>query len=106
ITAPLTEPQREIWTAAAISTQASAAYNTTVCLRFRGPLDVARLEAALQSLVRRHDALRASFSADGQYLRFAGEAEMDVRFIDLVDARMSLDDLRASEVRQTFDLSR
>lgn len=106
LNAPSTEPQREIWTAAAISAEANAAYNTAVCLRLRGALDVERMRHALQGLVARHDALRASFSADGQQLCIAPELAMDVRVIDLIATGMTLEDLRAREVRATFDLAR
>ncbi|GLQ46116.1 hypothetical protein GCM10007862_11670 [Dyella lipolytica] len=62
---PSTEPQREIWLAASISPEASLAYNESVSLRFNGMLNSDALRAAVQELVDRHDALRASFGPEG-----------------------------------------
>ena len=63
---PTTEPQRELWLAAQLGEDASLAYNESVSLQLRGPLDAARLERALQFVVDRHDALHASFGPDGE----------------------------------------
>lgn len=68
---PTTEPQREIWLAAKIEPEASLAYNESVSLRLTGQLHVPALLAALQQLVDRHEALRATLSADGQELFIA-----------------------------------
>ena len=45
-----------------------AAYNASVALRIRGPLDRAALESALDALVTRHEILRTTFptAADGR----------------------------------------
>ena len=63
---PSTESQREIWLAAKLDPEASLAYNESVTLRLRGALDREALHAALQELVDRHDALRATFGPDGE----------------------------------------
>ena len=63
---PSTESQREIWLAAKLSPEASLAYNESVTLRLRGTLDRDALHGALQELVDRHDALRATFGPDGE----------------------------------------
>ncbi len=64
--APSTEPQREIWLAANLGTDASLAYNESITLRLRGALDLDALAGALQDIVDRHDALRAGFGPDGE----------------------------------------
>ncbi len=61
-----TEPQREVWLAAKLATDASLAYNESVSLRLGGRLDVPALERALVDLVSLHDALRSTFSPDGE----------------------------------------
>ncbi|MGI4886524.1 MAG: non-ribosomal peptide synthetase [Janthinobacterium lividum] len=67
--APLTEPQAEIWAACLLgSDDANRAYNEAVALRLAGPLDRAALQRALDALVAQHEALRATFSADGRHL--------------------------------------
>lgn len=63
---PLTESQRGLWALASLSADASRAYNETSVLDLRGPLDIARLDRALQGVVDRHAAVRATFSADGE----------------------------------------
>jgi amino acid adenylation domain-containing protein len=63
---PTTEPQREVWLASQLATEASLAYNESVSLRLRGRLDAEALHASLQSLVSMHDALRTAFSPDGE----------------------------------------
>ncbi|MFZ2754996.1 MAG: amino acid adenylation domain-containing protein [Lysobacteraceae bacterium] len=71
---PTTEPQREIWLADQLGTEASLAYNESVSLHLRGALDVERLRAAVQALPQRHDALRATFSDDGLWLKIPAQA--------------------------------
>ena len=66
--AATTEPQREVWLAARLGTQASLAYNESVSLHLRGELDVGALRHAVRDLIARHDALRATFSDDGMRL--------------------------------------
>jgi amino acid adenylation domain-containing protein len=68
-----TEPQREVWTATQIGTDASLAFNESASIRLRGVLDVEALRAALGDVVARHEALRSTFSADGLTM-LVGEA--------------------------------
>jgi amino acid adenylation domain-containing protein len=66
--APITEPQAEIWAACLVGgADASRAYNESVSLRLLDGLDRLALERALHAVVRRHEALRSVFSADGKY---------------------------------------
>ena len=65
---PTTEPQREVWLADHLGRDASLAYNESVSLQLRGPLSAPALQAALQALVDRHEALRSSFDPDGESL--------------------------------------
>ena len=59
---PLTESQMEIWLSAQNGDEASCAFNESVTLRLNGPLDHAALRKALDTIMARHDALRARFS--------------------------------------------
>ncbi len=63
---PLTEAQQEIRLAAQLGGDASAAYNESVTIRFRGALDLAALETALNTLTERHEALRTTIGTDTQ----------------------------------------
>lgn len=80
---PTTEAQREIWAAIALNPGVAAAYNESVSLVLRGPLDRAAARAALALVLARHDALRSTFADDGQTMIVAPEAAFDVALHDL-----------------------
>ena len=82
-TCPSTEAQREIWTAAQMGDDASAAFNESVSLTFDGDFDAEAFTAAIQELVARHEALRTTFSTDGITLCIAARVEIAVPLIDL-----------------------
>ena len=108
---PTTEPQREVWLASMLGAEASLAYNESVSLRLRGPLDVAAFRGALQDLVDRHEALRATISDDGQSLLLADALTLDIVSADL-SALMphaqerALAEARTRAVELPFDLER
>ncbi len=80
---PTTEPQREVWLADRLGRDASLAFNESVSLRLRGALDARALAGALQDLVDRHDALRASFGPDGETLCVLERREIALDVQDL-----------------------
>ena len=110
--APSTEPQREVWLAASLGPEASLAYNESVSLHLRGELDVAALRLAVRALPARHDALRATFGADGLTVRAAAApevAELDVPLRDLGGLAPAARDeelaaITARHVTEPFDL--
>ncbi|HEU5130530.1 MAG TPA: aminotransferase class III-fold pyridoxal phosphate-dependent enzyme, partial [Pyrinomonadaceae bacterium] len=63
---PLTEGQKQLWTLAQIDPDASRAYNESLSLHLRGPLNISALRSAMQQLVNRQDALRATIDPDAQ----------------------------------------
>ncbi|MGC9163576.1 MAG: amino acid adenylation domain-containing protein [Thiomonas sp.] len=80
---PTTEAQREIWLACQLGGDATLAYNESVTLHLRGTIDLHRLGAAVCRLTDRHDALRATFSADGRQLLIAEHLALDIPRDDL-----------------------
>ncbi len=107
-----TAAQREIWIASSVGgTNASLAYNECRALSFSGELDVPALAAALDELSERHEALRQTFSADGD-LCLTGQAKrVSFELIDLsaLDEGARRDELERLLARQTsvpFDLER
>ncbi|MET0935656.1 MAG: condensation domain-containing protein, partial [Luteibacter sp.] len=80
---PTTEPQREVWLASRLEPEASLAYNEAVSITLKGLLDVPALEWALQAIVDRHEALRATFSGDGEGLFVAGHTTLPIAFHDV-----------------------
>jgi len=105
---PSTEPQREVWLADSLGCEASLAYNESVSLHLRGELDVAALRHAVRELPQRHDALRASFSADGLQLRVPADApSLEVALVDLggvPDPDAALAAIGERHVSEPFDL--
>ncbi|MGA3341230.1 MAG: amino acid adenylation domain-containing protein, partial [Methylocella sp.] len=61
----LTESQMEIWLSAQLGDAASCAFNESVTLDLRGPLDKQALRKAAHDLVQRHEALRIRFAPTG-----------------------------------------
>lgn len=105
--APATEAQKEIWISVQMGDDANCAYNESMSLGLRGPLDVDALRYALQELVHRHEALRTTFSPDGVTLCIASSLRIDVPLVDLSnqgDREAKLAQLRRQAVKQPFDL--
>ncbi len=82
-TVPLTEAQMEVWAAAELSEDASRAFNQILSMRLRGPLRLDALRGALQELVDRHDALRATFLPGGSGQQIAPALTLEVPLVDL-----------------------
>jgi glutamate-1-semialdehyde aminotransferase/3-oxoacyl-(acyl-carrier-protein) synthase/acyl carrier protein len=80
---PVTEGQRQLWMIAQMGRQASAAYNECATLRLRGPLDTGALRGALAELVARHDALRTTFTRDGEQQIIHPRLEVPLGVLDL-----------------------
>lgn len=106
---PATASQREIWLAAKLEQEASLAYNESVSIRLSGELDVVALQAALQGVVDRHEALRATLSADGNELCIATHVELecvadDLSSLDETDRNEKISAALAMAVGTPFDL--
>jgi alpha-ketoglutarate-dependent taurine dioxygenase len=70
---PLSYPQERLWLIDQMGDGSSPQYNDIQPVEILGPLDVTRLEKALQNVVRRHEVLRAGF------LRTLGAARQVIR---------------------------
>ncbi len=106
---PTTEAQREVWLADRLGRDASLAYNESISLHFSGPLDTAALQAALDALVNRHEALRSTFSDDGLEMHVAGEGALpaqrqDLGACDEAGQAAAIQTLLDREVETRFDL--
>ncbi|MCU0348703.1 MAG: amino acid adenylation domain-containing protein, partial [Saprospiraceae bacterium] len=80
---PTTEGQQEIFLSDQFSPEASKAYNIATEIKLEGAFDVAKMQASLQGLVDRHEALRTVFAADGKTMRVLPQLEVEVPFVDL-----------------------
>ena len=111
LTLPLSEPQLELWLAATSSPEASCAYNQTISIHLRRPLVPAALTAALQELVKRHDALRATFLPDGSGQQIHSTLALDVPLRDFTamadnEQERTLAEALTIEENTPFDLAR
>lgn len=80
---PLTKAQQQLWFLSQLSDAAAMAYNESVSLWLHGPLDVARLHTALQTLVDRHEALRTRLSHTGDIQEILPTLTLDLPVVDL-----------------------
>lgn len=108
-TYPATEAQQEVWTASRWGRDASCAFNESVSLRLRGPLQVAAFEQALACLVAHHEALRTTFAPLDATLCVAARLAVPVGIEDLTTLDFAARDARrlqvlADEVSTPFDL--
>jgi len=104
-----TEPQKEVWLSSQLGADASCAYNESVTLNLAGELDGRLLEEAWNAVVQRHEALRATISANGESLMILESLECplpveDWTNLDEAKQRAQLDDVRLAEVTTPFDL--
>ena len=109
---PLSFAQQRLWFIDQLEPE-SALYNMPAALRMEGELDVGALERSLQEIVRRHEALRTSFSASaGEPAQVISEDwRIELPLIDLrhlpADERMkAAEGLAGEEAARPFDLSR
>ncbi|MEJ1169509.1 amino acid adenylation domain-containing protein [Variovorax sp. CCNWLW235] len=92
---------------------ANTAYHVGGGLGFSGPLDVAALQAAMQSLAERHDALRTVFASGPEGLpeqRILEHVCIDIPFADLsvldaAEREFRYDEAVARVCRTPFDLT-
>lgn len=80
---PMTEPQLEVWLSDQLGSEASCSYNESFTLHMRGRVNESALKRALQQVVTRHDALRATFSREGDMERLASQIFLEIPTTDL-----------------------
>ena len=107
---PVTESQMEILLSANLGDEANCSYNESFSLHLRGELNEAVLRDSVQDLINRHDALRATFSRDGDKQFFAPELKLVLSTVDLANLDKSqqasqLQEFLAQDARTPFDLA-
>src|SRR5690349_14861535 len=108
---PLSFAQQRLWFLDQLE-PGSAAYNLSGRVRLEGRLDAPALEASLNEIVRRHEALRTIFSPRaGEPVQIVrSELRLPLPFIDLSDLPLTeretaFRQLCDEEAQQPFDLS-
>ncbi len=109
LTAPATESQKEIWASVQMGDAANCAYNESQSLRLKGELDVKVFQSAVEKLVQRHEALRTTFSTDGNTLCIVASRQIEIPIIELSslesqEQQEKLASILRQEVEQPFDL--
>jgi amino acid adenylation domain-containing protein len=102
---PSTPSQREIWSAVMLGDDASRAFNESVSLTLEGPLDVAKLQGQVNTLVSRHQSLRATFSTDGLTMLVASVASFETPLVT-VEGERGVKALQRAEVEHVFSLEK
>ncbi|NDP28895.1 MAG: non-ribosomal peptide synthetase, partial [Flavobacterium sp.] len=107
---PTTNSQLEIWMDCLIGgSDANKAYNLSYSIKFIGNLVLESLEHAVNTLVNRHECLRASFSSDGIHMNIYKELKIEITHNDISDLRSnekekSIESIVNEEVNSLFDL--
>jgi thioesterase domain-containing protein len=78
-----TIPQRGIFASSRLSERLSASYNESMTVRFTGNISVEKMARAMECLVERHDALRASFDEAGLVMKIAAVLKIAMPVTDL-----------------------
>src|SRR5689334_23824378 len=106
---PLSFAQQRLWFLDQL--EPGAAYNLSGRLHLEGRLDVSSLEASLNEIVRRHEALRTIFSTrDGEPVQIVlSELRLPLPFIDLsrissTERETAFQQLCEEEAQRPFDL--
>jgi amino acid adenylation domain-containing protein len=104
--------QSEIWTACYLGGQdASRAYNESITLDLIGFLDSLAMNHAVQTLIERHEALRATFSTDGVYISICKQLTLEISTIDIsvleqIDQTKALEQYIDDDAHFLFDLNK
>ena len=80
---PLTEQQKELWIVSQLAPEASRVYNELLQLNFQGTFHLNAMQQALQKLVMRHEALRTTFSPEGDMQRIHPHMKIEVGLKDI-----------------------
>lgn len=109
LTALATESQKEIWASVQLGDDANCAYNESISLQLQGALNIGALRSAFQEVAKRHEALRTTFSPDGNNLCITDSPDIEIPLIDLsslseADKQQKVAYARHQAVSLPFDL--
>lgn len=109
-TCAMTESQQGLWALTQVDDAAARAYNESVTFRLTGGLDLEALTTAVQSIVNRHEVLRATLSSCGSYLRIQPRRHVDAPVrdfttLDVTDQERRVEQWLEEERYRPFDLN-
>ena len=106
---PLTEAQRQLWILAQLGENGSVAYNQSVTLQLRGPLNPAAMTQAIQQISDRHEALRTKINSQGDSQEILPQVEINCPILDFstaqATAQQQTEQWLKEESQKPFDLS-
>ncbi len=94
-----TIPQRGIYASSCFSKNLSASYNESMTAYFAGNISVEKMTRAMEDLVERHDALRASFDESGRIMKIAPEQTIPMELSDLSATQSSVNHRESQKER-------
>lgn len=109
---PIIPAQSEIWIACKLGGEdANRAYNESVSLILKGNLDRTGLEDALQKVIKRHEALRSTFSPDGRFMMVFEKVQIalysqDVSSFKKSEKKNAIDEYLFDDANHIFDLEK
>jgi thioesterase domain-containing protein/acyl carrier protein len=108
---PPTDLQREMWIAAQMRPEASAASNGSNVVEIEGELNTAVLEQSIAEVVARHESLRSTFSSDGAQVLVWPSMQIlpqhhDLSALSPDESARSLLEILDQDGQQVFDLEK
>ncbi|PCN44114.1 non-ribosomal peptide synthetase [Brevibacillus laterosporus] len=108
---PLSEEQKQLWFFCQLGEEESRSYNECFVLQLTGQLKLDDMRDAIQQLVDRHESLRTTISADGEYQCIHPKMVIDVPLVDFldqpgVDAKKQAQAWMDNEGKQVFHLEK
>ena len=94
-----TVPQRGIYASSRLSERLSVSYNESMTVRFTGKISIEKMARAMERLVGRHDALRASFDEAGRMMKIAPAQRIAMPVTDLSSIEASTNEPTRQEER-------
>ncbi|MBN3925213.1 non-ribosomal peptide synthetase [Nostoc sp. NMS4] len=111
INIPLTAAQKELWFLAQMGDEVSRAYNESRIIHLRGSANVLAVCKAVQEIINRHEALRTTFSSEGDNQLIHSTLTIDIPLsdfstLDKSQRETELSQLLTREAQQIFDLEK
>ncbi|MFN6484866.1 MULTISPECIES: non-ribosomal peptide synthetase [unclassified Nostoc] len=108
---PLTAAQKELWFLAQMGDEVSRAYNESRTIHLRGSSNLLAVRKAVQEIINRHEALRTTFSPEGDNQLIHPILTIDIPVsdfstLDKSQRETQLSELLAREAQQIFHLEK
>ena len=101
---PASQAQQQLWRLAQVSEAGNKSYNISTAISLNGELNVDHFCASFQKVINRHEALRASFSSNGEELIIVPNLEYQIKKVDLLGTN-TINKLIEEETEIPFILS-